>query len=229
MPRRGERAPKVIPGDRSDPLGFPALVEEFLESMAVRGYSEKTIENRRYNLTYLVLWLAERGVSRPGEVTKPMLDRYQRAVFHHRKPDGQPLSFRSQVQRLTPIRAGVGKPGACHLFRHTMATLMLEGGADIRFIQQMLGHADISTTQTYTQVSLRQLRAIHTATHPAASNIPRRQRPAASDGQIRPAAAFETEVLHLTLATEVRQENAQLDAAAIDIADDHATPPVSNA
>ena len=44
-------------------------------------------------------------MSRPGEVTKPMLDRYQRAVFHHRKPDGQPLSFRSQVQRLTPVRA----------------------------------------------------------------------------------------------------------------------------
>ena len=105
MPRRGERSPKTIPGDRSDPLGFPVLVEEFLESMAVRGYSEKTIENRRYNLTYLVLWLGERGVSRPGEVTKPMLDRYQRAVFHHRKPDGQPLSFRSQVQRLTPVRA----------------------------------------------------------------------------------------------------------------------------
>ena len=74
-------------------------------------------------------------------------------------------------------RSGVGKPGACHLFRHTMATLMLEGGADIRFIQQMLGHADISTTQIYTQVSLRQLRAIHSATHPAASNISRRHRP----------------------------------------------------
>ena len=74
-------------------------------------------------------------------------------------------------------RSGVGKPGACHLFRHTMATLMLEGGADIRFIQQMLGHADISTTQIYTQVSLRQLRAIHAATHPAASNTSRRHRP----------------------------------------------------
>jgi integrase/recombinase XerD len=74
-------------------------------------------------------------------------------------------------------RSGVGKPGACHLFRHTMATLMLEGGADIRFIQQMLGHADISTTQIYTQVSLRQLRAIRSATHPAANNMSRRHRP----------------------------------------------------
>jgi len=54
-------------------------------------------------------------------------------------------------------RSGVGKPGSCHLFRHTMATLMLEGGADIRYVQQMLGHADISSTQIYTRVSLRQL------------------------------------------------------------------------
>jgi integrase/recombinase XerD len=62
--------------------------------------------------------------------------------------------------------AQLGKTGACHLFRHTMATLMLEGGADIRFIQAMLGHADLSTTQIYTQVSIRTLKDIHTATHP---------------------------------------------------------------
>lgn len=66
MPRRGERSPKLIPGDRSDPLGFPVLVEEFLESQLVRGYSPKTIENRRYNLTYLVLWLADRGITPAG-------------------------------------------------------------------------------------------------------------------------------------------------------------------
>ena len=63
--------------------------------------------------------------------------------------------------------AGVKKPGkrgACHLFRHTMATLMLENGADIRYIQAMLGHADLKTTQIYTQVSIRQLKQIHSAT-----------------------------------------------------------------
>ncbi len=49
-----------------------------------------------------------------------------------------------------------------------MATLMLEHGADIRFIQQMLGHAELSTTQIYTQVSIRKLKEIHTATHPGA-------------------------------------------------------------
>jgi integrase/recombinase XerD len=63
--------------------------------------------------------------------------------------------------------AGVGKKGSCHLFRHTMATLMLENGADIRFIQAMLGHSRLETTAIYTQVSIRKLKEIHTATHPA--------------------------------------------------------------
>ena len=63
--------------------------------------------------------------------------------------------------------ADIGKRGACHLFRHSMATWMLENGADIRFIQQMLGHADLNTTQIYTHVSIRKLKEIHTATHPA--------------------------------------------------------------
>ena len=64
-------------------------------------------------------------------------------------------------------RSGVGKQGCCHLFRHTMATLMLENGADIRFIQQMLGHANISTTEIYTHVSILKLKEVHALTHPA--------------------------------------------------------------
>jgi integrase/recombinase XerD len=48
-----------------------------------------------------------------------------------------------------------------------MATLMLENGADVRFVQAMLGHANLNTTQIYTQVAIRALKEIHTATHPA--------------------------------------------------------------
>jgi integrase/recombinase XerD len=332
---RGEyRTPAVIAGDRSDLSGFPRLTDEFCEHMAARGYSERTVGNRRHMLSFLVAWLAERGITRPAEVTRPVLESYQRHLFHYRKSNGDPLSFRSQSQRLMAVRAffkwaarqrhvlhnpaseielpkaehrlprpaltaaeaelvlarpglddpagirdrailevfystgirraelahlavtdidherqtllvrqgkgrkdrlipigeralawvrrylaearpklaagdddgtlfltaegtalaldaltrlaagyvkasGVPKAGACHLFRHTMATLMLEGGADIRYIQAMLGHAELSTTQIYAQVSVRALQAIHSATHPAASNIPRRQK----DGQ----------------------------------------------
>jgi integrase/recombinase XerD len=72
------------------------------------------------------------------------------------------------------IKADIGKRGSCHLFRHTMATLMLAGGADIRFIQQILGHASLETTQIYTRVSIHQLKAVHEATHPGA-RLRRRQ------------------------------------------------------
>ncbi len=72
--------------------------------------------------------------------------------------------------------ARIGKRGACHLFRHTMATLMLEGGADIRYIQQMLGHAKLDTTQIYTHVSIPVLKIVHSQTHPASSINGRRSR-----------------------------------------------------
>ncbi len=64
--------------------------------------------------------------------------------------------------------AGVDKRGSCHLLRHTVATLMLEGGADIRYVAEMLGHARLETTQRYTRVSIDRLRAVHATTHPAA-------------------------------------------------------------
>jgi hypothetical protein len=84
--------------------------------------------------------------------------------------EGEPMS----PSRLTEIardyiaKAHLGKTGACHLFRHTCATLMPEGGADIRFVQEMLGHVQLTTTQIYTQVSIRQLKAVHSMTHPGA-------------------------------------------------------------
>lgn len=62
---------------------------------------------------------------------------------------------------------GIDKPGACHMFRHAMATHMLENGADIRYIQEILGHANLSTTEIYTRVSIKKLKQVHSATHPA--------------------------------------------------------------
>jgi len=63
--------------------------------------------------------------------------------------------------------AGIDAPGSCHLLRHAMATHMLENGAELRFIQAMLGHANVNTTQIYTHVSIRKLQEVHAETHPA--------------------------------------------------------------
>lgn len=62
---------------------------------------------------------------------------------------------------------GIDRNGACHLFRHAMATHMLENGADIRYIQMMLGHKNLTSTEIYTQVSIKKLKQVHAATHPA--------------------------------------------------------------
>jgi integrase/recombinase XerD len=75
----------------------------------------------------------------------------------------------SELVRGYIAAAGLGKSGSCHTFRHTAATLMLEGGADIRFVQELLGHDDLSSTQVYTRVSIRRLKEVHARTHPAAA------------------------------------------------------------
>ncbi len=84
---------------------------------------------------------------------------------------GQPLSPDGLSWRVRDYfkLAGIDKRGACHLFRHTMATAMLDNGADIRHVQEILGHGQITSTQRYTHVSIARLHAVHAATHPAAT------------------------------------------------------------
>lgn len=64
--------------------------------------------------------------------------------------------------------SGIKRAGSCHLFRHATATTMLDNGAELRFVQEMLGHASISTTQIYTHVSREKLSSVYIDSHPSA-------------------------------------------------------------
>lgn len=113
---------------------------------------------------------AQAWIRRYLEESRPELAAYRDdgALFLSADGTGLAPNYLGEMVRKAIEAAGVKKPGGCHLFRHTAATLMLEGGADIRFIQQLLGHAKLETTQIYTRVSIEQLKAVHQATHPGA-------------------------------------------------------------
>jgi integrase/recombinase XerD len=311
--------------------GFRAYLIDFIDWMQAMHYSVYSVKGRRIELGYFVEWCEERGLQRPDDITRAILERYRQHVFHYRRKDnGMPLSFQTQHKRLISVRmffqwltrqhhllynpaselelprqeqrlprhiltvaeveqvlnaANAGEPAglgvrdrammetlystgmrrgelvalriddvdivrgtvmirqgkgkkdrmipvgnravawiekylyvvrpnyidgedngylflakhgepmsgkqlsgvvkkaieraaldrfvnthpnaACHLFRHACATHMLENGADIRYIQALLGHADLSTTEVYTRVSIVQLKAVHEKTHPA--------------------------------------------------------------
>jgi integrase/recombinase XerD len=89
-------------------------------------------------------------------------------------------------------RAGIDK-GSCHALRHACATHMLDNGADVRFIQMLLGHADLTSTQIYTHVSIGKLREIHAATHPAGLGEREREPDDADDSAASLLAAIEAE------------------------------------
>lgn len=99
---------------------------------------------------------------------RPTLDRgasQQRVFLNHR---GRPLSRVGAwgIVKRAATRAGLTKTVTPHTLRHSFATHLLEGGADLRAVQEMLGHADLSTTQIYTHVDREYLRSVHRQYHP---------------------------------------------------------------
>ena len=99
-----------------------------------------------------------------------LLDQDTQAIFLTARGNAfHPVTL-TQLVRSYLTAAGITKPGSCHMLRHTTATLMLEGGADLRSIQTLLGHASLNTTQIYTHVSIKHLREVHDRTHPGAKD-----------------------------------------------------------
>jgi len=103
------------------------------------------------------------------EEVRPSLAKYPDAGVLFLSASGEPLcaEWLSRTVRAYVKAGAPAKKGSCHLFRHTAATLMLDGGADVRYVAEYLGHDKLESTKIYTRVSVEKLRAVHRATHPA--------------------------------------------------------------
>jgi len=104
------------------------------------------------------------------EKTRPQLlvDPGEQALFLSGYGERMNSTYVGNWVTKTVKAADIGKRGSCHLFRHSCATHMLENGADVRLIQQLLGHARLDTTQIYTEVAIKALKETHARTHPSA-------------------------------------------------------------
>jgi integrase/recombinase XerD len=137
------------------------LLEEGLVRVLGKGGKERLVPIGRGTIGAVSVYLS---------VLRPTLDRGRtrsRVLLNAR---GEPLSRVGAwgVVKRCAERAGITKRVTPHTLRHSFATHLLEGGADLRAVQEMLGHADLSTTQIYTHVDREYLRTVHKRFHPRA-------------------------------------------------------------
>jgi len=128
-----------------------------------KGKKDRVVPIGRRALSWLHKYLAD---------VRPTLIAQTHAATLFVTAQGHPFgrTHLSALVRRYIKRAGIDKAGSCHLMRHTAATLMMDGGADIRSLQLYLGHSKLNTTQIYTHVSIQRLREVHDRTHPAKPN-----------------------------------------------------------
>jgi len=112
-------------------------------------------------------WAREK-LSKYMTVSRPRLLKGKSSSFVFTNRSGKPMTRQGfwKLIRRHALLAGIDKKVKPHTLRHSFATHLLEGGADLRSVQSMLGHADISTTQIYTHVDGARLKAVHRKFHP---------------------------------------------------------------
>lgn len=125
-----------------------------------KGHKDRIVPVGTRALQWLKRYLDE---TRP----KLLLDPNEKALFVTSYGEAFNPDVISRMVSKFIKKAEIDKPGSCYILRHSCATHMLESGADIRFIQKLLGHEKLETTAIYTHVSIEQLKAVHSKTHPA--------------------------------------------------------------
>ena len=105
MSRKGYRKPLPPIDNVTDRFGWQSLLDAHVEALKVKGFSEATTSQRSKYIRWFALWCRERDLLHPGDVTKPILERYQRHLYHHRDAKENPMSFPSQHKYLSHVRA----------------------------------------------------------------------------------------------------------------------------
>ena len=157
----GVRISELVGLDRRD-----VDLDDGLLRVLGKGSKERVVPVGREALAALTVYL-ERG--RPALTAKrTRRTRTDDAVFLNARGGRLTRQGCWRIVRAAGDRAGLGAKLSPHVLRHPCATHMLDHGADIRVVQELLGHASLSTTQVYTKVSPERLRAVYDAAHPRA-------------------------------------------------------------
>ncbi len=137
------------------------LYEDGLARIFGKGAKERIVPVGRRALGAVALYVRE---------IRPRFDKGQGRGSVFLNARGAPLSRVGAwaIIKRAARQAGIAKRVTPHTLRHTFATHLLEGGADLRAVQEMLGHVDLSTTQLYTHVDREYLRTVHKSYHPRA-------------------------------------------------------------
>ena len=141
-------------------LGVRDLVlEEGLVRVFGKGSKERLVPIGRQAIGAVAIYVRE---------LRPRLEKGEGRGILFLNARGEPLTRMGawKILRKYVEKAGIEKSVTPHTLRHSFATHLLEGGADLRAVQEMLGHADISTTQIYTHVDREYLRSVHKQFHP---------------------------------------------------------------